>query len=303
VTDSRARPLSRDLFLAAVGGNLGTLAPWVTDRVAAMLEEEDFEAGDRIYAAGDQPDHFYVVRQGRVEIVRSGKPVETLEGPRAFGMIDALAERLRSHSAYARMPLQLVKIRVDAWLELLEDSFELARMSVLGLARAVSALEERLWASGRQLEPPSPPGLQGQRSLDIVERVAVLMQAPPLRGVGVQPLSDLASASDEVSFAAGARIFERGVRSERVFVVIDGRVEASRVSPPVTWRGGPGAMVCGVVALADESSAWEARAVTDVRALAFGLEDWFDVMEENFEMVRATLGTLAREHERLSEEL
>ena len=300
MSDVRTRRISRELALAAAGASLGTLEPWVTDRLTAMLEEEEVAAGDRIFGAGEPPDHFFVVREGRVELVRNGQSAEMVEGPRALGVLDALAERLRSHSAYARMPLQLLRVRMDAWLELLEDSFDLARMSVIGLARVVAGLEERLWATGRQLEAPAPPFLETPRAqLDIVERLAMLMHAPPLRGAGVQPLSDLATASEEIVFGAGEAIFQRGVLPDRLFVLIDGRAEASRESPKVTWRGGPAQLVCGVASLGEQRLPWEARAVTRTRALSFGVEDWFDLMEENFEMVRATLTSLAIEHERL----
>jgi len=304
VSDSRTRRISHELFLASVGDNLGVVEPWVMNRLSSILEEEDVAAGDCIYAAGDPPDHFYFARQGRVDLVREGRPVEVFEGPGAFGMFDAILERPHSQSAYARSPLELLRVGVDAWLELLEDSFELARMAVLRGARNVAALEERLWANGRQLPPPGPRvlGTTGAR-LDVVERLAVLMQTPPLRGAGAQPVSDLALLCEEVSFAAGERLFERGVAPESVFVIVDGRVDASRDNPRVAWRGGPGQVVCGVVSFAEQGTEWEAHAVTKTRTLAFGIDDWFDVMEENFEMVRATLASLATEHERLSGEL
>lgn len=303
MSDSRTRRISRELFLAAIGGRLGALEPWVTDRLAALLEEEEVAAGDCVFAAGDPPDHFYFVRQGNLELVRDGQLVQNIEGPRAFGMLDALVERPRSHSAYARTTLQLLRVRMDPWLELLEDSFELARMSVQRLARNVAALEEKLWASRR---PPTPPSLVfdgGGARLDVVERLAVLMQPPPLRGAGAQPISDLATLCEEVCFAPEERLFERGASEPRTFVLIDGCVQAARDEPHVSWQGGPGQMVCGVVSLVERGLEWEARAVTRTRALAFRIDDWFDVMEENFEMVRATMASLIAEQERLGGEL
>jgi CRP-like cAMP-binding protein len=58
--------------------------------------------------------------------------------------------------------------------------------------------------------------------------------------------------------------------------------------------------VCDVAWLADGVPAWRARAATPVRALAFRVEDWFDLLEEHFEMVRATLRALARQREQLA---
>jgi hypothetical protein len=39
------------------------------------------------------------------------------------------------------------------------------------------------------------------------------------------------------------------------------------------------------------------QAVTSTRALTFRIEDWLDLMEENFEMVRSTLGVLLTQRE------
>ena len=300
--DQAAQRISRELFLASIGGSL-EVESWVTDRLTGILEEEEAAAGECVFAAGDPADHLYFLRQGRIELLRDGKSVETFEGPRAFGTFDHLLERTRPVSAFARTPLQLLRVPGEAWLELLEDSFELASASLRGLGVAVAALEERLWASGRQLEPPAP--LLFERSghqLDIVERLALLMRTPLVRGAGVQSVSDLAMACDEVTFAAGEALFERSVPGKRVFVLIDGGVVATREGPSVSWRGGSGEMVCGAASLGEKYLEWEARAATRTRALSFGMDDWFDVMEENFEMVHATLVALAKEHERLSGE-
>ncbi len=271
----------------------------MTDRLTAMLEEEECGPGERIYSEGEPPDHFYMLRQGRLEFLKSDRPVEIVEAPRAFGLLDALIERPRTTSAIAASAVQLLRVRSDAWFELLEDSSELARTSVLALARATAALEERAWARGIPPSTPAPPALDDSSGrLDIVQRAALLMHTPVLRGVGVQPVSDLAAAAEEVQFGPGEHLFERG-SCDRIFVIIDGRVEADRRDPRVTWHGGPGQIVCETVCFGGIASSWEARAVTPTRALSFGIDDWFDVLQENFEMVRATLATFARERERL----
>ncbi len=291
--------LTLELFLSAIGGSSGTVEPWVAERLTAILEQEDVRAGERIFTAGDPPDHLFLVRQGRLELLRDGQHGEIVVAPCALGMSDALAERPRSHTARALVPLQLVRVRVDAWLELLEDSFELTRMAVLRLARGVAALEEKRLASGGESAPVRWIGLDStDAKLDVIERLAVLMQAVPLRGSGAQPISDLASLCEEVSLDAGKGLFEQDTEGDRVFVLVDGRVEATRESPHAVWRGGPGQVVCGMAAFAGSARNWRAQAVTRVRALVFRVDDWFDILEENFEMVRTTLATLAVEMDR-----
>jgi hypothetical protein len=60
--------------------------------------------------------------------------------------------------------------------------------------------------------------------------------------------------------------------------LLRGEVQASRTEPDVAWR---------------------ARAVTPARALVFRVDDWFDLLEEHFEMVRSTLAALSIRRETL----
>jgi CRP-like cAMP-binding protein len=296
----RTQNLSRELFLASVVGAVGSLEPWVTDRLAALLVEETVPAGGCVYSAGDPPDFFYFVRTGDVSLLRAGSPVEVVQGPSAFGMLDALLERPRWHTACSTAPLELLKVPIDGWFELLEDSFELARLAVLRLARSVAALEEQSWRSGRGNLLTAPFVLEtGGASLDLVDRLTVLMRTTLLRGAGTQPICDLATVCTERTLAAGERLFAYDGPGDSIFVVARGSIAASKSRPFASWVGGAGESVCGTVAFAGMTSGWEAHALTRARVLTFAVDDWLDVLEENFEMVRATLVSLATEHESL----
>jgi CRP-like cAMP-binding protein len=204
-------------------------------------------------------------------------------------------------TAVALTEVQAMRVQSEAWIELLEDSFALARAAVIGSVRTVAALEERLWASRRSAPVhPTTPCAPG-RDLDVIERLAILTEAPLLRGAGAMILSDLASASDVIAFEAGATLIERGKGEGRVHLLLEGEVEAARSAPDVVWRGGPGEVVCGTAAFGDPILAWEAVARTSGRALTFRTADWLDLMEENFDMVRTTLGALSLSREELLE--
>jgi len=302
VPEITTQRISRELFIAAVAGGLGPVEPWVTDRLAEILEEDELGTGECVFDVGDSPDYFYFLRHGRVEIVGGGAPPFTIDSPRAFGLLDGLAERPRTRKVTALAPTLLLRVRVDAWLELLEDSFDLARMALWRGIRNVAALEERSWASHPGLTPPATAIVTAGKALDAVDRLTVLMQVPYLRGGGAQPISDLASVCREVSYGPDEPVLIRGGRRDELFVIVEGRVSAQRGSPDVAWKGGPGQLVAGVATLGERGRDWEARAVTATRVLTFSVEDWFDVMEENFELVRATLEALATEMERLGGE-
>jgi len=302
--DPRHLRISRELFLAAFGPELGSVEPWVTDRLTSLLREEELRAGQALFSAGDPAEFFYFMREGRVQMVREGGAPLTFEGRRVVGMFDVLLDQPRRRTAIALEDLRLMKVRADAWIELLEDSFELARASVVTSARSVSVLEERLWSNaGVRLSIGARTTHVPQGRLNIIERLAVLMDAPPLREAGVQTLSDLAASSDEVFFEEDELLFERNVARERVFMVVEGEVEASRDAPDIVWRVGAGEIVCGAAAFGEPALAWTARARRHTRALAFRVEDWFDRMEEHFDMVRSALAAYARQRDRLLDEL
>jgi len=302
--DSARARILRELHLAAFGIPLLGVESWVTDRLTSLLEEDSARAGHALFSAGEVAEYFYFLLEGRVQLVRPGAPSWTFGRRSVFGFSDALLERHRQRSAIALTDVELMRVRADAWIELLEDSFDLARASVAGAANAAAVLEERLWASGEPLPAVQlRPGAPAARKLTVVERLAALMDAPILRGAGVQSMSDLAVASEEVVTDAGELIFARGAAGDRVFVLLEGTAEGVREQPHAVWRGATGDIVCGTGALGDRAAAWEARAVAPTRTLTFRLEDWFDLLEENAEMVRSTLGALLTHRERCLDDL
>jgi CRP-like cAMP-binding protein len=303
MADPQNLRVTRELSAAAFGINMAQAAnppePWVTDRLVSIAEEGFVRAGDVLFSPGDAADVIYFVRRGCVSLVDGPAKPREVRGPAVLGLLDALLERAHTERATARDDVALYRVSAERWFDLLEDSFALSRASVMALVRAVASLEESAWARHAPSASPShaPWALSGP--MTVLDRLGVLMDIPLLRGAGVQVLSDLASVAEEVSFEQGDAIFTRGRRQDRFVVIVTGEVEASREGPHIAWRGGPGQIVCDVAWLADGVPAWRARAATPVRALAFRVEDWFDLLEEHFEMVRATLRALARQREQL----
>jgi hypothetical protein len=58
-----------------------------------------------------------------------------------------------------------------------------------------------------------------------------------------------------------------------------------------------------MAALGEAASAWEAQAVEPTRVLSLLVEDWYDLMEEHFDLVRSALRAVALTSERLLDEL
>jgi CRP-like cAMP-binding protein len=295
--------LGRELFMATLGMPVDQIEPWVLDRLTALLEDIAVTAGDVLYRAEEAADSFFFVQDGEVRMTREGKPPWTIRGRWALGAVEAVLETPRTHTATALRDFQAMRVPSGPWVELLEDSFQLARAAVLNAGRATAALEERIPEMPRR---PSPwverrGGLPAR--LPLVERLALLVDVRMLGAAGVQSLVDLAAATQEGTFEAGAAVLRRGVARTELVVVVEGEVLATRHEPEVVRHYGPGDVVLGVASFGPTASAWEARAVSPTRVLSFPVEVWFDLMAEHFDLVRSTLAALSLRRDTLIEHL
>ena len=119
-----------------------------------------------------------------------------------------------------------------------------------------------------------------------------------LRGAGVQPLAELAAASRVVEAESGELLFESSAAHQHILVVTEGEVHATKSDSGVTWRYGPGDIVCGAAAL-EGTAGWKVKAAATVRAVSFPSEVWFELMDEHFDLVRAAIAALALRREAL----
>jgi CRP-like cAMP-binding protein len=294
MADPRLQRTSRELFLSVLTGGAPDLETWVIDRLTSVVDEEDVAAGKRLFAQGEQPEHIFFAREGRLRLEREGRPAWLFEGRTVVGVFDALLDRPHERTAVALTDLHLLKLRVEHWLELLEDSFGLVRAAIGNASRTVATLEARGWANQtapRGLVIAQVPALAGP--LSFVDRLAIFAEAPLLRGAGIQVLVEVVDSMHEVTFEPGESVLEHGVwRGESLFV-LEGEVEGMRLDPEIKVLFGPGSFVGGIACLGEPILAWSARAVTRVRALSMSHDDWFDLMEEHFDLVRSTLSQLA----------
>jgi CRP-like cAMP-binding protein len=303
--DPRLERLSRELFFVAATLGAGqTLPSWVVDRITSRLDEVDVTAGQVVFAAGSPAEFVYFMTDGRLLLTREGAAPWTYEGRWAVGMFEVVLDRLRVRTATALSDFRMMRLRADAWLDILEDSFLLGRAALERAAGTVADLADQLAVRGLVPQPmvaclmPLPRG-----KLNLIERLAVLYELVHLRGSGIQPLAELAGVAEEVTFEPGDRILEASVRKNRTFVVLRGEVEASRADPPFKRPFGPGTIVLAAASFGEGSIPWEAHAKTEVRALAVPHDDWFDLLEEHFDMLRSALGAMAIQRDRMLEQL
>jgi len=291
--DERLLRVGREIFLAALGLPSEGMDSWVIDRMTAILYEQTVRAGQTLFVAGEPAEYVYFMQSGQVRVSHEGKPSWTLKGRWVIGGFEAMSDRPATHTVTALADFDVMRVRIADWLEMLEDSFPLARSAVVNACRALLRLEERVPTGA----PPSRPDTSLSHDvprgpLGLVERLALLLDVRLLRKAGVQALADLAAESREVTIGAGDVILARGAERDDLIRIVDGEVLADREGPHVERHYGPGDLVCGAAVLGGVAAPWQARAITPTRGISFPIEALFDLMEEHFDVVRSTFTAL-----------
>jgi len=301
--DARTGRIWREVFLALFGTGGDDFDPWVLDRLTLLLDEQRVRAGQVLWAGGKAVESLYFMHQGRVRLTREGAAPWTFEGRWFLGSFEGHLGRPASRQAVAVTDLNALKIRRRAWLDLLEDSFDLTRRGIVSAATTVARLDERVAA----VVPVTPRvhtlTTRPKRALNAIERLAFLTEVEMARGAGVQALADLAAASHEVRLNDGNVLLRPGEGREYLYLIVDGRLEAAWQSPQMKRRYTTGDVVGGAAALSEAANDWEAKALSAARLLAVPIEAWFDLMEEHFELAHSTFAFLAEHRERILDHL
>lgn len=103
----------------------------------------------------------------------------------------------------------------------------------------------------------------------------------------------IAGIAEERRFAAGAPIYSRNDPAESMYCVVEGIVELDDGEGRVRRVGPHGTFGVREI-LSDRLRDEQARAATDVVALALGAEDFFDLLSNNVEIVKALFRQLLR---------
>jgi CRP-like cAMP-binding protein len=285
--------VAREVFVATFLRDLHGVA-WATQRLASRMRDVEVAAGQTIFALGEPAIHQYFIVRGEVVVSAPGAPPWTFHERGIVGGLDVVLDRARTRSAVATTPTHLLELSGADFFSLLADSFDVARRAVQGFAVGVSSLRARPQPLGGFDEPDGDVS-EGRARLDLVDRMLLLRGAPLLQGAGAQAIATLAEAAEERVLRPGEVLFERGKQRQLHFVAA-GQVEATRSSPDIVGHFRRGAIVCDAEAFGD-ASPFEARATHPSCVVSVSLEDYFDVMEEKFDVARAALRafTLGRE--------
>ncbi|MFP4687621.1 MAG: cyclic nucleotide-binding domain-containing protein, partial [bacterium] len=106
---------------------LQSMPPEDIARLVPRVEEIKVEEGDRIIREGESGDALYLIDSGRVEVIRNGKSVATLQAGDAVGEMSLLTGEDRVATVIAREKTTFYKINKSDFDELIEVSPEMKK--------------------------------------------------------------------------------------------------------------------------------------------------------------------------------
>lgn len=115
----------------------------VLAELAEILEEEEFEKGKSIFAAGDEGHCMYIIFKGEVKIHKGEHTFALLKENDFFGELSLLDTDTRSASATAQTEALLLKIDQEPFYELMESRIEVAKGIIKTLCRRLKAQNEK----------------------------------------------------------------------------------------------------------------------------------------------------------------
>jgi CRP-like cAMP-binding protein len=288
--------IAREVFLASLiegGRHLGS----ALRRLAREMDDVTLAAGESLYRIGERSEHFYFVESGEIELSRVGAVSIKFVERELLGTLDATLQRPHTHDAVATKPTHLLRLRIEDWSELLEDDFEMARRAVTRVAGQVYGLRLRPPPLGGFDEPGKGPSI-ALHGLQVVDRILRLREVAAFRRASTQALAELARLGSTMMGKKDDVMFAAGEMKGQLVVIASGEVSEWWKEADVKARFGPSSLVGGTGSISNRDNG-EVRVTVEMRAIVLPLEDYFDVMEEHFDVAQSALIAMAEERESL----
>jgi len=299
---STSQRVQRSIFLRTLFG--GAEVAGVVERIGAMMTEVSFRPETVIYGRGEASQYLYFIVDGRVALEAPGEVTWSFGAGDGFGFLDAMRDRPHERTARAATEVHALAFSVEDWLDLVEDHAEMARGSLLSHAANVREKIAELSPDGGF---PAPDSSRRSTELNeetgLVERIVLLSDAPAFERAGIQALASLAKVAQQRMLQPGEVLLAEGQRPHGVVLVGGGSLLMVRENPELEAQFGPGSLAGGLAMLGLEKSDFELRAAERSMVVSVSEEDFFDVLEDHFDLARAVFAHMSRERSELMREL
>lgn len=124
---------SVDLFAGAAIEDLG--------RLAALMDEVRFEAGETILRAGELVEAIYFLVHGRVAIEKDTLLIRELGEKQAFAIVAALDQEPALHTVVARDSVRVLRLNAQDFHDMLSVDYELVRTVFRALCAMIRKIQ------------------------------------------------------------------------------------------------------------------------------------------------------------------
>jgi CRP-like cAMP-binding protein len=142
--------------------------------------------------------------------------------------------------------------------------------------------------------------------MDLEGEVKTIRNAPLFRGMDPCKMRLLACISEQLSFAPGEYVVEKGEHSDAAYVILDGEIEFvahGANGETVLGRQGAGTIFGEVALLCDSARSACVRAVTPLSVMRINKDCFLRMMQDNPQFSMAIAQELARRVMRLAERI
>lgn len=292
---SETTRLARLLWLRSLFGDASPNRHLET--LVSRMTEFFLPRGKELFVAGTSSDSIYFIVKG---VVRHGETGYTrFQTGDVLGFVDGMSERPHKYTAHVEADAVILRLKMDDWLEYLEEHFLEARRMITSTASRTDGFadiqpDEESGHVGlpRDLGPlPAAEDSKGH----LVRRLLAVKSCLLFRRAGIQSIAQLVRRGDEFKLAPGESLHP-DLTNPGLYLLLSGQVTCrvgSFDAPSTFTTDRVGELLGAVAALRQLPPVFEIAAREESILLYFDPEDYFDVMEDHFDVTRSTLAYLA----------
>jgi CRP-like cAMP-binding protein len=271
-----------------VAASLGTP---VIKIIARNLKERSFKSGDMLMREGEPIESLHLLTDGRLDLVRKGKPFGSLAPPQSLGFLGIIARGDGTYDARAELDTRSLELDAETLLELMEDHFELLSATLKYVSERLLYEVQELPAEtltarmdGTELLPP--------RQLDLVERMVYLQTMRPFARANLSALAVLAQLGTSFVHPAGTPIWRQNDPADKTMILISGLAEC-RTAEGKTWLAGPNSAVGAMDTLSGKPRWHDVEARSTISGLWLPTQGFLELLEDDFSMASTFIATIA----------
>ncbi len=292
---SETTRVARLLWLRSLFGDSGDSRRLET--LVGRMTEFYLPKGKSLFIAGTSSDSLYFIVEG---VLKHGEHGYTrFRAGDVLGFVDGMLERPHKYTAIVEQDAVILRLKLDDWLEHLEEHFLESRRMVSTTAGGTDAFpdeelefeESRITVPLDLGPPPAPEDASGQ----LVRRLLAVKNCLLFRRAAIQSIAQIVRRSDELHLETGEALSAERTR-EGLYVLLSGRVRCKIGTSDEVWTfetSQVGALLGSVSPLLHVPPIFEVTALGETTILYFDPEDYFDVMEDHFDVTRSAMAYFA----------